>query len=323
MRNVVVDNYIINKPIIDILYTLQRTLTNGKLKDIIVKGENIVVTCPNNNHSGGQESKPACNIYVGNDEKIQYGYHRCFVCEDQGTFLHFVAECFNSSEAFAKDWLIKTFGGELIEKSVFTAEDIVLPSRKKVSHKVLNESILDKFQNWHPYLEKRGLTRATCNQFKVKYDPQYRQIVFPYYNEKNQLITLLKRSIDTKTFYIEKDLPKPLYGINNIIKNNISKCIITEGLFDCLLANQYGFPTIATLGTPSDNQIEIINKSCLKTIYLMMDNDEAGRKFTRTLQAKLNDRFLIIPVQIQNPYKDIGELDKDTFWKFIKIAENN
>ena len=65
-----VDNYIINKPIIDILYRLQLTLTNGKLKDIKKPSggaDNIVVTCPH--HGDGRESTPACNIYIGEDGK--------------------------------------------------------------------------------------------------------------------------------------------------------------------------------------------------------------------------------------------------------------
>ena len=64
MGKLVIDNeFILNTPIYDILQKLQITLTNGKLKDIKNGTVNIVVTCPD--HAGGQESKPACNIYVG------------------------------------------------------------------------------------------------------------------------------------------------------------------------------------------------------------------------------------------------------------------
>ena len=66
-----VDNYIINKPILDVLYRLQLSLTNGKLKDIKPPSggaHNIVVTCPH--HDDGRESTPACNIYIGEDGKL-------------------------------------------------------------------------------------------------------------------------------------------------------------------------------------------------------------------------------------------------------------
>lgn len=315
-----VDNYIINKPILDILYRLRLALTNGKLKDIKTPSggaTNIVVTCPH--HSDGREATPACNIYIGEDGKLPYGYFNCFVCGERGSFLKFVAECFDSSEAYAKDWLVKTFEGELIEQQVFLSDEIQIEKPKTKINK-LDPAVLDTYQTWSPYLGQRKLSREICELFKVRYDPKYRQIIFPYYNEKGQLITLLKRSIDTKTFFIEAGIAKPVYGINKIFQNNIHTCVLTEGLFDCLLANQYGMPAIATLGNPSLEQFELINKSPISTIYLMFDNDSAGRSFTEKAHKYLSKRLFIIDVNIIGK-KDIGELSYDEFWKFINIAK--
>jgi hypothetical protein len=104
MPHLRIDNYVINKPIIDILYRLQLTLTNGKLRDIKKPSggaDNIVVTCPH--HSNGLEKTPACNIYIGEDGKLPYGFFNCLVCGERGSFVKFVAECFDSSEAYAKN----------------------------------------------------------------------------------------------------------------------------------------------------------------------------------------------------------------------------
>jgi len=193
-------------------------------------------------------------------------------------------------------------------------------NRNKAKKQGLDESILDQYQKWTPYLNQRKLTRETAQKFNLRYDPKYRQVIFPYYNEKGQLITLLKRSIDTKTFFIETGITKPVYGINKIFQNNIHTCVLTEGLFDCLLANQYGIPTIATLGNPSAEQFELINKSPISTIYLMFDNDNAGRSFNEKAHKYLSKRLFIIDVNIVGK-KDIGELSYDEFWKFINIAK--
>ena len=67
MRQIQVDNYVIDEPIINIVRQLKLSLVNGKLKDIRDGSDNIVVTCPH--HGGGHESTPACNIYVGNDSR--------------------------------------------------------------------------------------------------------------------------------------------------------------------------------------------------------------------------------------------------------------
>lgn len=146
MAHLRVDNYVINKPILDILFRLRLVLTNGKLKDIKTPSggaDNIVVTCPH--HDEGRESTPACNIYIGEDGKLPYGFFNCFVCGERGSFVKFVAECFDSSEAYAKNWLIKTFEAELVEQSVFCDEPIQV-NKPKVKTNKLNPKVLDEYQ---------------------------------------------------------------------------------------------------------------------------------------------------------------------------------
>ena len=141
-----VDNYIIKTPIIDILNKLRLDLTNGKLRDINESGDNIVVTCPV--HAGSKKKKGACNIYIGNDPKIGYGFFRCFVCGSKGSFINFVKECFECSEETAKKWLITNFGKKIT--SVFSIEDDIILKPKLSASKnyiPLDSSILEKYQN--------------------------------------------------------------------------------------------------------------------------------------------------------------------------------
>lgn len=315
MRQLTIDNYIITTPILDILYRLRTTIRTGKLREIKPGSQNIVVTCPNNDHDGGKEAHPACNIYIGSDPNIPYGYFRCFVCGDQGDFVKFVAECFNASEKFARSWLIENYGVKAFDK-VTLGEDIVIGNPRRT--KQLDETVLETFQHWTPYLGSRGLTRETCERFKVRYDPVTRQIIFPCYNAAGQLTMLARRSVVSKMFYMDADIPKPVYCLDTVVRENAKHVVITEGLIDCLLGNQYGMPTVATLGTPSDDQIAQLNRSCISVAYLMFDNDDAGEKFTRVLKAKLSKRILIKEVKIPNGKKDIGELSKEEFLSAIK-----
>ena len=319
MRQLIIDNYVINKPIEEILTLLKLSLTNGKLKDIENKGDDILVTCPH--HDGGHEKTPACNIYIGNDTKLPYGYFNCFVCGEKGSFLKFVAECFDAPESYAKAWLLENFGGELIAKNLFMGEPIVL-NRNKGIKKHLDESILDQYQTWNPYLAKRKLSREICELFKVRYDPKYRQVIFPAYDMKGNLVMLAKRSIDTKSFYLDKDVEKPVYCLDYVMKNNIKTVLITEGPFDCLTGWEYGFPTIATFGKISDYQIEQINKSCINIIYAAFDNDAAGRSFLETLKRKLTKRIIIIETKFPAWRKDLNDLTKEELIKIVQEARN-
>ena len=320
MRQLIIDNYVINKPIEEILTLLKLSLTNGKLKDIENKGDDILVTCPH--HDGGHEKTAACNIYIGNDTKLPYGYFNCFVCGEKGSFLKFVAECFDAPESYAKAWLLENFGGELIAKNLFMGEPIVL-NRNKGIKKHLDESILDQYQTWNPYLAKRKLSREICELFKVRYDPKYRQVIFPAYDMKGNLVMLAKRSIDVKSFYLDKDVEKPVYCLDYVMKNNIKTVLITEGPFDCLTGWEYGFPTIATFGKISDYQIEQINKSCINIIYAAFDNDAAGRSFLETLKRKLTKRIIIIETKFPAWRKDLNDLTKEELREIIKNARNS
>ena len=318
MRAIKVDNYIITTPVIEILRQLKFSLTNGKLKDIKDGTENIVVTCPH--HGGGQERTPACNIYVGSSEKIEYGSYRCFVCGDEpgghGSFVRFVQECFDCSESYAKEWLLSKFEASLAG-SVSMGQDIDL-SKAKPKKTFMNKAILESYQSWHPYLASRGLSREICEFFQIKYDPKLRQIVFPCFNERGDLIMAPRRSIDYKTFYIDATIEKPVYCLDYINKNNFKKVVITEGPFDCLKGNQFGVPTIATFGQISDTQIDAINKSCIQVIYTMFDNDEAGQKFTAHLKRRLSQRILVEEVKLPPSKKDLGELTYEEFWEALK-----
>ena len=320
MRQLIIDTYVINQTIEEILTLLKLSLTNGKLKDIENKGDDILVTCPH--HDGGHEKTPACNIYIGNDTKLPYGYFNCFVCGEKGSFLKFVAECFDAPESYAKAWLLKNFGGELIAKNLFMGEPIVL-NRNKGIKKHLDESILDQYQTWNPYLAKRKLSREICELFKVRYDPKYRQVIFPAYDINGNLVMLAKRSIDVKSFYLDKDVEKPVYCLDYVMKNNIKTVLITEGPFDCLTGWEYGFPTIATFGKISDYQIEQINKSCINIIYAAFDNDAAGRSFLETLKRKLNNIIIVIETKFPAGRKDVNDLSKEELQEIIKNARNS
>lgn len=323
MRILRVDNYIINVPLYEVVTQLRMALTNGKLKEIKSWSEgddNIVVTCPNRHHKGGRENSAAMNIYVGDSSKIPYGFCKCWACDFQCTFIRFVAECFESSEEFAKKWLIDKFG-VFSEAKILTDSAIVIKQRK--SSAKLPANYLDNLQNWHPYLAERKLSREVCELFKVKYDPMTSQIVFPCFDIAGNIIMAPRRSIVYKNFYLDSEQEKPVYCLDFIIKNNITTAMICEGPFDVLTCYTYGYPAIGTFGNPSPYQIEAINKSPIKVLYLAMDNDAAGRRMANTIKAGLDPRIIVKEVHWPNGRKDPSECSFEEFQRSMTIAKNS
>lgn len=318
-----VDNYIIETPLYEIVTQLKMALTNGKLREIKPWHEgddNIVVTCPNRHHKGGREHSAAMNIYVGSSSKIPYGFCKCWACDFQCQFVNFVAECFECSEEFAKNWLKEKFG-KISTSGITLCDDIVIKQNKMPVR--LPANYLNNFQDWHPYLAERKLSREVCELFKVKYDPKTSQIIFPCFDAAGGIIMAPRRSIYYKNFYIDKDQDKPVYCLDYIINNNISTAMICEGPFDVLTCYTYGYPAIGTFGNPSPSQINAINKSPIKVLYLAMDNDSAGRRMANTIRAGLDPRIIVKEVQWLPDKKDPNEHSFEEFNFVMKNAKNS
>lgn len=312
-----IDNTIITTPIIDILERIKLEIHNGKLQSMRVRGDNIRVTCPF--HKNGKESRASSDIYIGDEvDKLQYGWFKCFTCGVSAPFYHFVASCFDSSDEFAKKWLIENFA-DFTSDTQFNLPKIEIKPDKK---RILDSSILDKYENFHPYLISRKISKQIIDKFNLKYDPKTRNIIFPVKDENSKLIMLTRRNVYSKLFMIDEDVEKPLYLLNYMLENNINNFMITEGQIDALTAFSYGMPCVATMGAISDHQISLINKSNVRVLYIMFDNDDAGYRFRDKLLKYIRKDIITVPVDINIANKkDINDLSKEEFNKCIEDAK--
>ena len=309
MRRLKVGQYVIDKPLFDVIKDVREQLTNGKLSAVEKKGDWIRVTCPS--HSGGMEKNPSCGVYVGDDPDKEYGYAHCFTCGFAKDFVGFVAECFESSYADAKRWLIANYGVRQSEVSL-ELEPIVF-NRAKPKAKALDESVLDGFQSWHPYMEKRHISREVAKRFRLRYDPKSECIVFPVYDEDGRLVMLTRRSVVNKTFIIDKDKEKPVYLMDDVRRNGLTEATLVESQINALTLESWGIPAIATFGcNVTPKQMDIINRSGLTHLYICYDGDEAGRKGTRKVLSLLNDG-IIADVVVMDKGKDVNDITEERY----------
>ena len=319
MQALKLKNKYISTPIIDIIRDVQYQLHNGKLSVIKDRGDNIRVTCPF--HKGGHENKASADIYIGdNNDKVPYGWFNCFTCDEQGPFEYFIAGALDISLDKAVNWLISNYG-EDSEDLPLDLPEIELDPKKKSN--LLDEGILNNFESFHPYLTKRNLSKKIIDLFEVKYDTKSKCIVFPVRDERKNLVMITKRSTIDKFFMIDEDKEKPLYLLYYILDHNLDFAMITEAQIDALTACTYDFPCIATMGAISDHQIDLINKSGIRILYTMFDNDSAGKRFTNKLMKSIRKDILVINVPIIIPgKKDINDLSFDEFYHCVQAAEN-
>ena len=313
MNQLIIDNHVIKKDIKSILYELRPYITPGKLKSITYKADDVHVTCPV--HKDGLENKPSCGIYVGDSDDIIWGTVHCFACGFKGQLYDFIAECCDQSQWWGKEWLKEHFTETILDgKEVLIDEPIVLkPQTKK--KKFVDESILSTYQTWHPYLEKRKLSKEVCEKFEVKYDPNTECVVFPVRDINGNLTFLTRRSVNSKKFIIDKLADKDVYLLYNIIKEGIKEVYVCESQINALTLWSWGYPSVALLGTGSEYQYNLLNKANILSYKLCFDGDAAGNKGTNNFIKNVKNSFISV---VKIPLgKDVNDLTKDEFDKLV------
>jgi len=97
--------------------------------------------------------------------------------------------------------------------------------------------------------------------------------------------------------------PKPLYGQERV--QDRSEVFIVEGPIDYLLLWQWGYPTVATLGSRiKQKHVEFLQG--FSRVYLVPHRDDAGRQMWLECKAAFGDRLrtVLVPEEM----KDVGDL---------------
>ena len=306
--NYYIGNKIIDTPIEVILNQIKSEITNGKLKHIKKVDDNdIAVSCPI--HKNGQEQHPSCMIYCkDNDDAVRYGTAHCFTCGYKANLAKFVGDCFDQDESFGKEWLVERFG------TLYNNNYNLLPEFEitKSSPKYINESILNQYNYYHPYMWQRKLSKEIVDKFEVGYDKASDSITFPIRDEHNKLVMITKRNTKSKRFFIPKDVDKPVYLLNECIKENIDCVYVAESQINALTLWSWGYPAIGLIGTGSEHQYNILNKSGIRTYILCFDGDEAGDKGRNRFFKNIRDDVLIGYINVPKG-KDINDLTAEEF----------
>ena len=316
--DLIIDNYIIDAPIMEILTECKKELTNGKLRVIKDNGTWVSITCPF--HSGGMEKENSCGVVSDPHSKVEYGTFNCFACKESGKLYHLIAGCFDESDDFGKKWLINKFGKRFSEVAL-KLEKIELPKPEVINY--LDERILDTFQSYHPYMTKRKLTPEVISKFKIKYDPHNQCLIFPVWDECDRLLFLTSRNVNYKFYQVPEDVDKPIYLLNFILRENIKEVVVVESQINCLTCWSYGIPAIALFGsTLTTYQRDILKKSGIRHYILALDGDDAGKKGVERFKSMIGKDVFVDVMQLP-PTKDVNDLTYDEFINYYNSAIKN
>lgn len=143
------------------------------------------------------------------------------------------------------------------------------------------------------YLASRGLKDYTIQAFKI--GEESRNIIFPFLRN-GSLIHWKKLGIDRpngkKVITASSNCEPCLFGWQ-ALPDDAREVIICEGEIDCMTAWQYGYPALSVpmgggAGAKQDwIEYEYLNLERFDTIYLCLDNDEAGQLATNEIIKRL------------------------------------
>lgn len=286
-------------------------IKTGKLyfRHIRQTENNLIVTCPF--HKGGQENKPSGSIRITASDKASIGLFSCFTCHENMMLSQVIEQLLGP--IYDKDEVEARFGLSVIE-----AKSSFIVPKKEVLFKLpdtsfVNQATIKQYKFYHPYLEKRRITKEVASLYDLGFDTYNNQITFPIYNIMHQCIGIGRRSIDKKVYHYPIGMQKPLYGLYELDKF-LNYVWVVEGPFNLWSLRGWGKQGVALLGTGTDFQYKQSLEINCNGFVLALDPDEAGRKGTLKLGNYLNQhgRFNIHVALIPEG-KDVNDLTHDEF----------
>lgn len=271
-----------------------------------------IIFCPyhnNNRTPAGEVSKES-------------GLFFCFGCQQTATLQEIVMKMSNRSY-FESLRYIKSKEQEsditqIVAKQLYTPPTFV--QYDEVIIKRLNSQALESPRAMR-YFDGRLVTKSSVSKFNLGYSEKQDMVTIPVHSPEGMVIGFVGRSLEGKDFKNTPGLPKSktLFNLHRVKAND--KVYVVESSFDAIRLDQVGMPAVATLGaTISKNQVELLEKY-FNEIYLIADNDEAGKSMSKKMIDKLKSRVSII--QLDTKYKDIGDMQDSDIIKLSNSIDNS
>lgn len=173
------------------------------------------------------------------------------------------------------------------------------------------------------YWYRRCLKDDTIDRRKLGYYQGW--FTIPLY-EDNEFISIQLRRDEPEKKILQWYRTGKVFLYNEAILPFTKTIYITEGLVDCILLNQEGFPSVSATGVNTWRQDWFSKFIGIDNIYYMEDNDPAGRIGARNVAKCLGlGRVKIVSFPDKKEKYDTGDFFKDggTRDEFKSYVENN
>ena len=245
-----------------------------------------------------------------NPKDKTHTHYKCFGCGFYGDMVELIAKerglSGDSAAAFAAAREIYKIDIEYKEVSNMSED-----KDKKSELKDYLTACVNDVNEAESYLQSRGIDIDTVNNALIGYDKSKKAIVAITRGDETGYTLRYINPDNMIRYQNATGLKVGLYSpYPTVIPTG--DIFITEGVFDALSIIQLGYQAVAlNSGSNINIFIKLLSESTNKPtkIYIAMDNDEAGKGFTKTLSEALQE--LNVPFDSVNEwgdYKDVNEL---------------
>lgn len=265
-------------------------------------------------HDDSTEGRPNWGI------NLDTGFHRCFSCGAKGDFITLYSHV-EQVEPFEAILFLKGLARNptqlhrRLEAAVERLQNRHNPVALAPPTELHRQTVYRRI--YHPYLEQRGITKASFRQWGLRYSKMRDAIVIPAVDEDNTLWGYIYRNLrsDARTRYLYSKgfyRSQILYGFRFWQENRTGyngpsdTMIVVEGSFDTIWVNQAGLPAVGILGGfPSEHHLSLMKGA--SQIIVMTDKDKAGVlaavRIGDSLHKKLPVRIARYPKYADDPSK--------------------
>lgn len=288
----------------DARQTIYEELSKLRLNQL-VQGDSYMIQCPFHD-----DSTPSCGINIALGTDIPLGFFHCFGCGTKGGWNKIAAKL-NLKQI--KEW--QTFEGEGTKKR-HNKRDLLGTTNNSIT-RLLDEIGTKQAIDWPVYMEWRGYKGDIIRKLGGLYFNDYLtdelMLVFPVYINKRfkgGVRAYLEKQVTGTSYITTKGRWAKSYGllgyeyVKRIMrKYNYKSIVLVEGPRDFLRLVTNNIPALAILGTLNFDErklLYIMNMvSDLETIYVLSDNDYAGKKMyeniKKTAANSINVRRIKLP----------------------------
>lgn len=280
----------------------------SELKNVNRRGSELKAECPYGQlHESSVDKTPSLTVNV--DRGVFY----CQTCHSKGNVHTLHKYLYNLTNEAA--WF------ELGDGLKIERPNSSKPARPDIDMELVSiyhRALMDLTGPIRDILrDKRGYTDETLVRHQLGWDGE--RVTIPVYDEFNTLVNFRRykwNSTDDqwKLLNYTDELGNAygevrIFGIDNLINEDVDYVIWCEGETDRIINEQYGFPTACPTSGAGAWKPEWVryfrNK---KRVYIFQDNDEAGRNATVKICSKLSRTTEVYTVNWPEGFPQKGDI---------------